>query len=156
MDIVYVKPPVKSEEKIFVGQIAGFGSHTQSTHLGSCVSLILYSARLRKGCISHIGGSKHSMGPYNFPNEVLAYESELEKQYSIPDPFYYVIGGSDSSIPLAQMTEDELKEHKKRYKIVDVGGRFYRAVKLIPLEARIEIHKMSLFDIKVPKLPDIT
>ncbi len=157
MKIVYVEPPIKADEKIFGGQISRFSSDTQATHLGSCVCLVLYSANLRKGCISHIDASKKSLGPYHFANEVLDYYREIERQFSIAYPAYYVIGGSDCLIPLAKMTEDELKKRKKRHKLVDVGGRFYRGVKLIPLEARIEILKRPLFETdKIPELPDFT
>ncbi len=143
MHIEYVKKRGNAEQTIYQGQIS-FGSHTQSTGLGSCICLILFSEKLKIGGLSHIVGHKTNIGPYNFPDDVIKQFQAHQARDGIKDPGYFIIGGSDPCAGILGTVEGELQKNNMKYALIDVLGRYHRQVILFPKESKITIYKETL------------
>lgn len=132
-----------SQQSIFQGQIS-FGSHSQSTFLGSCISLILFSDRHRLGGLSHIVGRETSLGRYSLPEQAVDEMLRLQIRHGIDDPEFYLIGGSTSCRFVLEGLEYSLKRREVHYEKKDVLGSYHRKVILIPEERKVQIYRKGL------------
>ncbi|MGM5482713.1 MAG: hypothetical protein ACQESF_04590 [Nanobdellota archaeon] len=144
MIIEFDKEVYKTEQTIYQGQIS-FGYHTQSTYLGSCISIILFSKEFKIGGLSHIVGHKTKIGNYNLPNEVIEQFQAYRTEYRIKDPYYFIVGGSNSCKQILEMTKKELQKNEIKYSLGDVLGKYHRKVSLIPKKSKIKIYKKRLY-----------
>ncbi len=120
-----------------------FGDYSQSTHLGSCISIVVLSMHQNLGGLSHIVGRKTNFGAYNFVEEVLDYFTGLEQRYG---PFeYYVAGGAESCRFVLDEVEREFRHRSIPYTKLDVLGMFYRNLLLVPTTRTLYIHKKPFF-----------
>ncbi|RJP34485.1 MAG: hypothetical protein C4527_02125 [Candidatus Omnitrophota bacterium] len=138
----FIEKIIHGKETIQQGQVS-FGEHSQSTHLGSCVSIIVLSKSRNVGGLSHVVGRETSIGDYNFAEMVIDYFQSLEKPFG---PFdYYAVGGSDNCLFVLEDVERQFNLRMIHYEKLDVLGMYYRHVLLIPQEHKLMIHKKSLF-----------
>lgn len=128
-----------------------FGREPQQTILGSCVSLILLSREKLLGGLSCIVG-RESKGPFNYPDQVVKYFQEATKRYAIPDPKYYVVGGSDSCKWVLDMVLDECKKGHINCSDIDTLGSYHRQVLLAPEQGKIQIYRKARSSNSFPKI----
>ncbi len=137
----YTEERVRGEESIHQGQVS-FGTHSQFTYLGSCISLIVMSQYKNVGGLSHIVGRETILGRYNFAGQVLDYFKQLASKHG---PFsYYLVGGSDGCEFVLQDTEYQLNTRQLEYTKIDVLGLYYRQVLLIPSKRKVKIYKKTV------------
>jgi chemotaxis receptor (MCP) glutamine deamidase CheD len=139
MDVEYTTNYLIGNERIYQGEITEFNNNTKSTILGSCVSVILFSEELKKGCISHILGVKLEDKQFGLGKQVIEEYQNIEKKNSLKDAIYYIIGGSKNVPSAYDQTIYELEKKKIKYEIIDVLGKFTRKIMLIPKESKLLI-----------------
>lgn len=142
MIIEYRESNIRADEIVYQGGIC-FGSHSQATHLASCVSIILHSEKQKIGGLSHITGYPTEM-PFNYPHQALDELNRLEHIHLIADPEYYLVGGSTKCRWVLDSTTKELDQRRIHYQVVDILGSYHRKVTIMPDESRIVIAKQPL------------
>ena len=132
--------------RISLGEMS-FGKETQSTYLGSCISLILHSPSKRIGGISHIVGSTDKEYPFNTAEDVINQYYLIIKEHQILDPTFYLIGGTEKAFYTAKNSLEIINKHNIFISKFDILGDYYRNICYDPVNEIIEIEKYLPSDI---------
>lgn len=119
-----------------------FGETPQSTNLGSCLSLILYSKEKGLGGLSHIVGYGER-GRFKYIDEVLKEFNYLCDVNHITDQQYFLIGGSDNTPHVYENCIDTLDREGINITEQDVLGKYHRRVSLFPQEEKLFVYRTS-------------
>ena len=118
-----------------------YGNETMSTNLASCVSLIFYSDKLKKGGLSHITGFKLHTKNYCYPEKVLEKYLEIINKEKISDPEFYVVGGFSSFPDVYYKTLTLLDKNNINYNILSKLNDNNTNIKFEPINSKISIHE---------------
>lgn len=137
MNIEYVNN-LNMINNIGLGQIE-YNTLPISTSLASCVSIMLYSEKLKKGALSHITGFNFQNRKYCHPNQVLEKYLEIIEIDKIHDPTFHVSGGCLNAPKVYINTLNELEKNGIEYKILNELNHNHRRILFHPKESKIKI-----------------